>query len=282
MVREDGTCRTMLGEAVPLLDENGSPRGAVGAFIDITDRKGAEAELKATAAALRRSNEELEQFAYIVSHDLQEPLRTISSFSSMLSRRMGPSLDADNRELLGFVLSAAARMRELINGLLAYSRVEHSSDDIQSVDMNAVVDYSISTLARSIEESHAVVTRDALPGVQGDFGRCVQLVENLIGNALKYRSAESPRIHVTGSRTGGECVLSVSDNGIGIAPGYHEQIFGVFRRLHTAAAYPGTGIGLAICRKIVERAGGRIWVESEPGKGSTFRFTLPPQSITAS
>lgn len=278
---EDGSSSTLFGNAVPLLGDDGAPYGSVGAFVDITDRKRAEAELRHAAAALRRSNDELQQFAYVVSHDLQEPLRAITSFSKVLERRLATFNDPAVQEPLQFIASGAARMRQLIGDLLAYARVDHTVESHVEVDMDAVVGLAISNISQRIEESGATITFDALPTVRGHFGRCLQLMENLLVNAIKYRSAVAPRIHVGGSSQREQCVFSVSDNGIGIDPKYHERIFEVFKRLHSAAEYPGTGIGLAICRRIVESVGGRIWVESEIGKGSTFHFTLPCGDVGA-
>lgn len=275
---EDGTSRTIFGNAVSIFDDDGQSQGAVGAFIDITDRKRAELELQATADALRRSNEELQQFGYIVSHDLQQPLRTISSFSELMQSRIQPLNDSDLNEYLQHIRDGAARMRALISDLLSYSRVEHANAlamDVE-VDMSAVTGFALSNLSHAIQESGAVVTYDPLPAARGDFGRYVQVLQNLIGNAIKYRTPHTtPTIHVTGSQAGDFCRFAVRDNGIGISPEYHERVFGLFKRLHGPNEYPGTGIGLAICKKIVEHHGGWIWVESEVGQGATFYFTLP-------
>lgn len=278
---EDGTSRTLFGNAVPILDENGEPRGSVAAFIDITERKRAELELQATAEALRKSNEELQQFAYIVSHDLQQPLRAISTYSELIERQLESLANPALGQWLHYIRDGAARMRQLISDLLSYSRFEHTLTMASNaeVDMSAVAGFALSNLSHVIQESGAVVTYDRLPAARGDFGRYLQLMENLIGNAIKYRTPDvAPAIQITGSREGDFCLFSIRDNGIGISGDYHERIFGLFKRLHGPNEYPGTGIGLAICKKIVQHHGGRIWVESEVGHGATFYFTLPAAS----
>jgi PAS domain S-box-containing protein len=246
-----------------------------GMFRDITARKQAEEKLKLTLADLERSNKELEQFAYVASHDLQEPLRTISSSTQLLARRYQGQLDADADEFIAYAVNGANRMQRLINDLLSYSRVGTRGKGFEPTDCTAVLDQTLANLKAAIEESGAVVTHNPLPTVMADKLQLVQLFENLIGNAIKFHGEEPPRVHVSAEQKGNEWVFSVRDNGIGIDPQYAERIFVIFQRLHTIEEYPGTGIGLAICKKIVECHGGRIWVESQPGIGSTFYFTIP-------
>jgi hypothetical protein len=231
--------------------------------------------LKRHAQELERSNAELEQFAYVASHDLQEPLRTIASYTQLLARRYRDKLDSDANEFMDFIVDAATRMQDLINDLLSYSRVGTRGHEFQPTDLNKVLENALQNLDLRIKDSGATVTFDNLPTLLGDDRQLLQLFQNLIGNALKFRGEVPPKVHVGVIQHPGEYVFSVRDNGIGIDPQYAERIFLVFQRLHARGEYPGTGIGLAICKKIVERHGGRIWVESAPGKGSTFRFTIP-------
>jgi signal transduction histidine kinase len=249
---------------------------------ELAERKRAEEELKQTMAELARSNQELEQFAYVASHDLQEPLRMVASYVQLLARRYQGRLDADADEFIAYAVDGATRMQALINDLLAYSRVGTRGKPFEPTDCEAILDQALANLQVAIEENGAAVTHDLLPTVMADATQLTQLFQNLIGNAVKFRGEESLRIHISAhwpsaieNRKSDEWIFSVRDNGIGIDPEYHERIFLIFQRLHTREEYPGTGIGLAICRKIVERHGGRIWVESQPGKGSIFYFTIP-------
>jgi signal transduction histidine kinase len=241
---------------------------------EITERKRAEEKLKETMRELTRSNAELQQFAYVASHDLQEPLRMVSSYVQLLARRYKGKLDSDGDEFIAFAVDGANRMQGLINDLLMYSRVGTKGKAFEPTDCNAVFDRTLANLSTAIEESRAVVTSNDLPTVMADEGQMVQLFQNLVGNAIKFRGEDPPRVHISAKQENNECVLSVSDNGIGIDPEYYERIFVIFQRLHGKNHYPGTGIGLAVCKKIVDRHGGRIWLESESGKGSTFCFTI--------
>jgi PAS domain S-box-containing protein len=235
----------------------------------------AHEELSRRAQDLARSNAELEQFAYVASHDLQEPLRMVSSYTQLLLRRYSRLFDDDAREFMSYIVDGAARMKQLIEDLLAYSRVGTRGRDPEPTDAQAALDQALANLRAAIEASGAAVTHDPLPTVRADGSQLVQLFQNLVGNALKFRGGEPPRIHVGAREKDAEVVLSVRDNGIGIDPQYFERIFVIFQRLHSKAEYEGTGIGLAICKKIIDRHGGRIWVESQPGQGSTFYCTLP-------
>ena len=235
---------------------------------DITERKHVE-------QALKRSNENLEQFAYVASHDLQEPLRMMASFSELLERRYNDKLDTDANEFLGYIVDGAKRMQKLINDLLAYSRVGRMDRPIGEIDCNSILRKGINSMTPTIEENKAVITHDELPMLVGSESNFIQLFQNLIGNAIKFHGTEPPRVHVRTAKEGDDWVFSVRDNGIGIEPQYKDRIFLIFQRLHGRDKYPGTGIGLSICKKIVETQGGRIWVESEHGKGSTFYFTIP-------
>ncbi len=232
--------------------------------------------LRQLIAELERSNKELEQFAYVASHDLQEPLRMVSSYTQLLERRYGDKLDEKGRKFVDFAVDGAVRMQQLINDLLEFSRVSTRGKPMKPVDVNRVLDTVKINLSVAIRESDAVVTNDRLPTVLADETQLVQLLQNLVGNAIKFRRAPParPEVHVSAQVGETECVFTVRDNGIGIAPEYFERIFVIFQRLHAKGEYPGTGIGLAVCRRIVERHGGRIWVESAPGQGSTFYFAL--------
>ena len=235
--------------------------------VDISARKRAEEEL-------RRSNEELERFAYVASHDLQEPLRTVTSYVQLLARRYRDKLDADAGEFIEFAVQGAMRMQRLIEDLLAFSRVGTRAAALVPTDANAALDAALENLKAAAGEAGATLTRGPLPRVLADPVQLGQLFTNLVGNAVKFRGTEPPRVQIGAERDGTQWVFRVRDNGIGIDPQYFERIFVIFQRLHGRNEYPGTGIGLAVCRKIVERHGGRIWVESEEGGGATFSFTL--------
>jgi PAS domain S-box-containing protein len=245
------------------------------AIRDITARKEAEEHLLQKMEELNRSNEELGQFAYIASHDLQEPLRMVASYTTLLSRRYKGKLDADADEFIGFAVDGASRMQRLIQDLLAYSRVGSTGKELSETSSEDALQRTLVILRSVIEESHAVVTHDPLPVVFADEMQLTQLFQNLIGNAIKYQRAGIPNVHIAASRSGEtQWKFSVKDNGLGIDPQYFERIFGMFQRLHKREEFAGTGIGLAICKKIVERHGGSISVESQPGHGSTFYFSL--------
>jgi PAS domain S-box-containing protein len=258
-------------------EEDGRIKGAVLVFRDISDRLASEQALTSQATELARSNADLEQFAYVASHDLREPLRQVASFVSLLERRYGPSLDADARDYITYAREGAKRMDRLIIDLLEFSRIGHRSLPVERAGVGEVVDEAIANLRTAILEAGAQVERTpdmpVLPLVRDDM---VRLFQNLIANAVKYRHPErTPIIRVAARRGDGGWVISVADNGLGIDPQYSERIFGIFQRLHTRDKFEGTGIGLAIVRKIVERAGGRVWVDSEAGIGSTFHVLLP-------
>jgi signal transduction histidine kinase len=232
-------------------------------------------QMRRQASELTRSNSELEQFAYVASHDLQEPLRMITGYTNLLAKRYGGKLDQDADDFIGFAVNGAKRMHVLINDLLSYSRAGNNRNRLTQTNCEETLARTLASLQAAIEESGAAITHDDLPTVMADRTQMDQLFQNLIGNAIKYRGADPPQIHVGCQRDGGWWVFSVRDNGIGIDPRYSERIFIIFQRLHTRDEYSGTGIGLAICKKIVERHGGKIWIESELGQGTTCYFKLP-------
>ena len=251
----------------------------IGQFIA---RKQAEAELQEAnaqlilkAQQLSRSNAELEQFAYVASHDLQEPLRMIASYTQLILRRYGDRFDGDAREFMDFIVDGATRMKQLIEDLLAYSRVGTHGKAFRPTDSGAAVQKALANLRAAIESSTGTVTHDPLPTINADEFQLVQLFQNLIGNALKFKGAETPRVHISVNEQADTWTFGVKDNGIGIDGEYFDRIFMVFQRLHSRTDYPGTGIGLAICKKVVDRHGGRLWIESGVGSGSTFWFTVP-------
>lgn len=248
--------------------ETGEGPFVIASIVDITARKQADLEL-------RRSNEELERFAYVASHDLQEPLRMVGSYVQLLAKRYRGKLDADADEFIGFALDGALRMQRLIEDLLSFSRVGTRGAALVPTDAGAALARALASLRLTIDEAHAQVTHDALPTVTADAGQLEHLFLNLVSNAVKFRGAQPPVVHVSAERNGGDWHFAVQDNGIGIDPRYFERIFVIFQRLHDRREYPGTGIGLAICKKIVERHNGRMWLDSAPGQGTTFYFTLP-------
>ncbi len=244
---------------------------------EIAVRKQVESDLENHARSLARSNTELEQFAYVASHDLQEPLRMVTSYMQLLEKRYKDKLDEDANVFIGYAVDGAARMKLLITGLLTYSRAGKQGQTVGSVDMEEVLRSANGNLQGLIEEAQGEVTHDPLPKVVGDPTQLLQLLQNLIGNALKFRGEAPARVHVGASEQGRHWLFSVSDQGIGISAEFHHRIFALFQRLHDREAYEGTGIGLALCKKIVESHGGRIWLDSEPGQGCTFYFTLSKQ-----
>ncbi|YAF94422.1 MAG: CHASE3 domain-containing protein [Nodularia sp. CChRGM 3473] len=316
----DGSYRFFAARAVPVLDANDEVIEWVGTHTDITDRKLGEAALKQAKAELeikvqertselqklneelKRSNQELEQFAYVASHDLQEPLRAVTGYSQLLGQEYQELFDESAQEYFGYIVDGAKRMQQLIQDLLAYSRVATRGQEFALIDCHAVLNLALSNLHMAIAQSNAIITHDPLPKLRADKTQLVQLFQNLIGNAIKFRKQEPPRIHIgavkkaggAGEAEGKEIILvspllltphsqlptqnewlfSVQDNGIGIKPQYLERIFEIFRRLHTRREFSGTGIGLAICKKIVERHGGQIWAESQLGVGTIFYMTL--------
>jgi light-regulated signal transduction histidine kinase (bacteriophytochrome) len=243
--------------------------------VELDERRQTEQLLAHYTEDLKRSNAELEQFAYVASHDLQEPLRMVAGFTQLLSRRYRGKLDKDADEFIAYAVDGATRMQQLLQDLLAYSRVGTRGKPLAPIDANLVFNQARANLLPLIEENHAQVTAEPLPTVLGDEVQLVQLFQNLIANALKFRTDQPPKIRISAREEEKQWLFSLRDNGIGIAPEHQERIFLVFQRLHHRSEYRGTGIGLALCKKIVERHGGRIWVESEPGRGATFYFTLP-------
>jgi PAS domain S-box-containing protein len=266
-----------------MLSPLGSAEGILvtAAIRDITTRKAAEANLIQKVKELNRSNEELGQFAYMASHDLQEPLRMVASYTQLLSKRYKGKLDSDADEFIAFAVDGAGRMQRLIQDLLAYSRVGTQGSNLLDISSEDALQQALLNLRGAIEDSGALVTHDPLPTVMADEMQLVQLFQNLVGNAIKYQGPGVPKVHIAAKRSGKKWTFSVQDNGLGIEPQYFERIFGMFQRLHKREAFAGTGIGLAICKKIVEQHGGSISVESQPGQGSTFRFALARSERTS-
>jgi PAS domain S-box-containing protein len=282
LIAKDGAEIPIDDSAAPIRDDD-TVAGAVLIFRDISERNRAEGHLRASNAALSRANEDLSQFAFAAGHDLQEPLRMIASYSQLLLRRYRGHLDGEAETCIRFITEGTTRMGSLLADLLAYTRVTGKGkdgepiEDTATVDLNRVLQAVLENCRTAIAETDAIVTSAPLPRVRGHETHFLQLLQNLISNALKYRGDRPPRIHVDTERQNGWWRIAVMDNGIGIAPEYHKLIFGVFKRLH-GRSIPGTGIGLAICQRVVERYDGQIWVESEPGNGATFFFTLPAET----
>jgi PAS domain S-box-containing protein len=277
--RNDGIYRWFKTRAVPLRDANGQLVKWFGSNTDIEDVKNVQVSLQQANNNLLHSNQELEQFAYVASHDLQEPLRMVSSFTQLLAQRYGDNLDQDAKEFIGFAVDGANRMQRLIQDLLAYSRITTRGQPSAPIDAHDALGESVINLQAAIQETGALVTNDELPWILGDHTQIVQVFQNLIGNGIKFHKAsEPPRVHLSAERNVEHpdfWVFKVADNGIGIDPRHFDRLFVIFQRLHGRQEYPGTGIGLATCKRIVERHGGKIWLESEAGKGTTFFFTLP-------
>jgi PAS domain S-box-containing protein len=266
--RLNNTRGTVLASAMPMKDEKGKIYGALVAYMDIT-------EMKETEKNLARSNLDLQQFAYVASHDLQEPLRMVTNYISLLERRYQDKLDPMAREYIRYAVDGAARMRELIDDLLEYSRVDRIGKEFTLVDMNIATASALEILKAPAEETKAEIVVDALPTIFADESQMEQLMLNLVANAIKFHGPERPKIHISASQGAREWTFAIKDNGIGLNIAYSDKIFQMFQRLHSKKEYPGTGIGLAVAKKIVERHSGKIWVESAEGKGATFFFTVP-------
>ena len=271
--RQDGTEFPVEISLSPLETENG--RYTVCILRDVAERRRQEQSLLRQAEDLARSNKELEQFAYVASHDLQEPLRIVAGYCQLLKRRYVGKLDDEADNFINYAVDGSIRLQELINDLLAYSRVSTKAKPFAPVKLSEVCEQAMANLLISISEKGASITVDPLPSVMGDFYQLLQLFQNLIGNAVKFCSDTSPVVSVTSVREGDFWVISVKDNGIGISPKHFEKIFTIFQRLNSREKYEGTGIGLAICKKVVLRHGGDISVASQPGAGATFKFTFP-------
>ncbi len=276
--RADGTRGTLLISSAPIRDNEGRISAAVMVAVDVTEERAIERELAMKAEDLVRSNKELQQFAYVASHDLKEPLRMVTTYVQLLQRRYGSVLDDQAKEYIGFAVEGSKRMYSLVDDLLTYSRVETSVQPFSTVDMDQVMGTALKDLKEAIDASGGEVRFGGLPEVHADHQQMVQLMENLIGNAIKFRRDETPSVLVSVKLSGNEWVFSVKDNGIGIAKEYSGKVFQMFQRLHARETFPGTGIGLAICKKVVERHGGKIWFDSEVGVGTTFYFTLPAKT----
>ncbi|MGF7117653.1 PAS domain S-box protein [Methanobacterium oryzae] len=278
MVKKDGSILPILLNATALTDPSGKFVMSRSTLFDITERKENEKQLTNLLADLRRSNDELRQFAYVSSHDLQEPLRTIASFTQLLEMRYKGKFDSDADEFIVYIVDAAKRMKQQIQDLLEYSRVETQGNEFIEVDSNYILNQAINNLRNSIDENNAIITYDPLPYVIADSDQLMRVFQNLVGNSIKYRKTdEDPKIHISALEDleNSEYVFSVQDNGIGIEKEYFDRIFRIFQRLHTRVKYQGTGIGLSVVKKVIERHNGQVWVESEYGVGSTFYFSLP-------
>ena len=273
-LRKDGSTFPVIIYSSPIVYKYKSV-GMRSIIIDITDQKKAEKELNNALEDLHRSNTELEQFAYIASHDLQEPLRTVASFTQLLQSRYQDKLDDEANEFINFAVDGATRMQGLINNLLTFSRIGTKGISFNPTDMNIVLENVLANIRQSTIEADAEITNDPLPVIIANDPQMTQILQNLISNAIKFRGKSSIHIHVSGENQPDKWVFSVRDNGIGIEPKHFEHIFIIFQRLHKRDEYEGTGIGLAVCKRIIHRHGGKIWVESELGKGSTFYFSIP-------
>jgi PAS domain S-box-containing protein len=256
-------------------DLQGKPQEMIGIALDITNNKIVQLELQETLRKLKRSNAELEQFAYVASHDLQEPLRMITSFLQLLKLRYENQLDSDAKEFIHFAIDGATRMQEMINDLLTYSRIDRKRGDFKEVKIEDILQQITFEYKLLIQEKNAVIHFGELPVITADYTQMVQLFQNLISNSIKYNDQPCPTIHITAEKQDNDWIFKVADNGIGIDPQQGDRIFKIFQRLHSPDEYEGTGIGLAIVKRIVERHGGRIWYDSQPGKGSNFYFNIP-------
>jgi signal transduction histidine kinase len=270
-----GQERWMASRGRVVFDDAGNPARLVGISLDMAEQKRTERELRLLNDALERSNVELKHFAHAASHDLQTPMRSVASFAELLQAKYAPQLAGQGSDWIARIVQSVQQLQTIVRDLLRYARLDSPPQPFAAVNMRDLFQRVVSLLDAAIRESAAQVTADDLPVVQGDATQLTELLLNLIGNALKYRSKEPPRVHIAVQRIDDAWRFAVSDRGIGIEPRHHERIFETFRRLHNQQQYPGTGIGLAICRRVVQTHGGKIWVESEPGRGSTFFFTLP-------
>jgi PAS domain S-box-containing protein len=273
--RKDGSLIHVSVSVSPIKDPMGQIIGAAKVARDITERKRVEETLRQQTEDLARSNKDLEHFAYVASHDLQEPLRAVAGCVGVLQRRYQGKLDGRADELIRHAVEGSQRMQVLIEGLLAFSRVGGRATEFQTSDAGRVLEETLNNLFTAIRESNAVITNDPLPALKADPMQLGMLMQNLIANAIKFRGEEAPRIHVGARDDAASWTLTFRDNGIGIAEEFFDRIFVIFQRLHTRLEYPGTGIGLALCKKIMERHGGKIWVESVPGQGSIFYCSFP-------
>jgi PAS domain S-box-containing protein len=273
-LRKDGTVFPIIGYASRII-KDGASVGLRGVVIDVTERKAAEHKLEAALSALTHSNQDLEQFAYVASHDLQEPLRMISSYLQLLQKRYGASLHGEAKEFMDYAIDGANRMQGMIQDLLVYSRVNTQAQTFKPIAMQKIYNTVLLNLGPVISESGSVISCEALPEVMGHESQLVQLLQNLLANAIKFRGTHPPAIKISVKECDGYYQFNIRDNGIGIDPEFKDTIFVIFQRLHSRKQYSGSGIGLAVCKRIVERHGGKIWVESQLGQGSNFIFTLP-------
>ncbi|MBM4258270.1 MAG: hypothetical protein FJ147_20540 [Deltaproteobacteria bacterium] len=269
----------LMMRVLPYETKNKEFAGVVMTFTDVSRIKQKEEELSQFTASLERSNQDLQQFAYVVSHDLQEPLRMVSSYCRLLQDRYRGQLDTHGNEFLAYAMDGATRMQGLIDGLLSYSRIHSRGKPLIAVACAIVVQQALSNLKVAIEEARATITMDTLPTVRGDAAQLLQLFQNLLSNAIKFRGHASPVVHIDAMQHNDMWRFAIRDNGIGISQTDTTDIFGIFRRLHTRQEYAGSGLGLAMCKRIVERHEGKIWVESHVGQGSTFFFTLPADHV---
>lgn len=278
---KDGSWRTMQAWLKNLLQDR-VVEGIIVNIRDVTQLKQAEETATKIADDLARSNQELEQFAYAASHDLQEPLRKISSYTQLLQQRYKGKFDAEADKFIGYIVDGALRMQALIRDLLMYSRAGRGELKLEPANLEAVFAQALSNLETAIQTNQATVTHDPLPTIMASPSQITQVLQNLIGNAIKYHGDDPPNVHVSAAQRSGLWQISIKDNGIGIDPQFADRVFVIFQRLHTKREYPGTGIGLAICKKMIERHGGQVWLESEgEGKGTTFHFTIPVEPVVA-
>jgi PAS domain S-box-containing protein len=275
VLHPDGTMRWITDRGRALFSAAGQATEIAGITLDISKRKHAEEDLLRASRELERSNKDLEAFAYVTSHDLQEPLRTITGFLQLLERRIGNQLDEKTKQYIDYAVDGSKRMHQMIADLLSYSRVSMQPYSLKAVNLREPMDHAISSTRKSIEDSGASIVIQDMPSIRADASQMFQVFQNLLGNAIKFRSERPLEIQIGARKDQQFWVLWVKDNGIGLDPKQCDKIFQVFQRLHSRQKYPGSGIGLSICKKIIERHGGSIWVESTPNTGSTFYFTLP-------